>query len=102
MLWRQIRVFWVPFIIFLACAAVAIWNHGTSEGSSGPQCDGRYYLSLGHGAYQEASPERYALIKRKERIVLGCFAGMLVSAIVAGYRVKRAGLPLHKEPIRPT
>lgn len=93
---RQLKVALVPFIAFLAFWAAAIVHFGKSEGSAadGEVRDGKYFLSLGHGKFQETSKERFYVIRHRERIVLVCLGGMAVSLAVAAYKIKRAGLPL--------
>ena len=96
---RQLKVALIPFITFLICAVAAIINHGTAEGSasSGFTQDGKYFLSVGHGGYQETSRERFEAIRYREWIVLISFAGMVLCGIAAAFLLRRAVLPLSNE-----
>jgi hypothetical protein len=97
---QQIRVALVPCVSFVMCAIAAVVHRGTAEGSAvgGFVRDGKYVLSLGHGAYQETSRDRFEAVRRHERIVLGCFAGMAMSALGTALLLKRAGIPLESRP----
>lgn len=104
MFWRQFKIAWLPFIAAVFCASIAVVHHGTAEGSaaSGHIDNGRYFLSLGHGAYQETSPERFHVIQRDERISVLSLAATVIFTLFAAYRIYHAGLPLRKQDILPT
>jgi hypothetical protein len=89
---KELRAAAIPFVLFLACATTAIWNHDTYQGSatSGEIRENQYWLSMGHGAYQQTDPATFASIKQREHIVHGCLAGMLVSGAAALLFASRA------------
>src|SRR2546421_6157591 len=82
---RELRVALIPVIVFAVCWVVALVNRGTLEGSAfdGYVRDGKYVLSLGHGHFQETSQERFATIRRRERIVFVCLGMMTISGIAS-------------------
>src|SRR5690242_20259600 len=96
MLWRQLRLAWLPFVAFIICTSVAVGHRGTTEGSaiSGYIDHGHYFLSLGHGAYQQTDVKRFASIRRDELIVMTSLVVALASALLAAYQIRRAGLPI--------
>lgn len=97
---KQLRMAWIPFAIFAICTAIAISHRPKFDGTGGSAVsgwvrDGRYYLSKGHGNYDETDAKTFAKVKRDEQIVLVAFGGMLASAVIAGLIIRRAGMPLH-------
>lgn len=104
MLWRQLRIAWVPFVIFALCTVVAIDHRAALDGTGGSATqgyvqNGRYFLSKGHGAYIETDAMQFALTARRERIVLAALGGMLLSGLAAAFLMRRAGMPLHADEV---
>ena len=82
----------VPFMLFVDCFVAVLYFHDAAEGSAtdGRIKQGRYYLSLGHGAEQETDADRFYQIARRERVLHAWFAGLLVSGACCAYSASRA------------
>jgi hypothetical protein len=85
-LWyRELRVASIPVIMFLVCAGAAMMNMDDAHCGAGQGYveNGRCFLSLGHGTFQETDASEFRRIRHREYIQMLAFVGMIVSGITA-------------------
>ena len=106
MLLQQLKVAFVPLVMVLVCGVGVVFNWDRSDGAEGSAISGyarggKYFLSMGHGYFSETSRAEFEAIRRRERVVFVCLAGMVISGIGCGIAIGRAGLPgVHKRRLR--
>ena len=99
LLWRHLKVAWLPATLFAACAIGLIINR--DKRGSAVIWRGDYALSLGHGEYRATDRETYEVVGRRARWRLACGAGMVACALAAALLIRRAGLPYGATPAVP-
>jgi len=103
LLWRQLKVAFLPLIAAIVCFVVVVRHSGGMEGSavSGYVQNGRFFLSHGHGGFVETTPQRFDEIKHREEFIYEWMGGMILSILIALTMIKLAGLPLEIKKNRP-
>jgi hypothetical protein len=103
LLWRQLKVAFVPLVAAIVCLVLAVRHSGGMEGSaiSGYAQNGKCFLSLGHGDYAETTHVRFEEIAHREAVVYAWTTGVILSILAAVIIIKAAGLPLEAKRSKP-